>query len=82
MKNILIIVATILLALGVNCGESASLPAARNPFPPHLLAIAYLVLLDHVAPANTVSKKTVSTSSQPKPKPLIPRVIPAQAGLR
>jgi hypothetical protein len=81
MKTILIVVAAILLAVGVRCGESASLPAPRNPSPPHLLVIAYLVLLDHAVSFHPVSKKTVSTSAKPKPRPLVPWVFPARVGL-
>jgi hypothetical protein len=81
MKKILLIVATILLAVSVNCGESASLPVSKNPSPPHLAIIAYLVLLDHVVPSHPGFKKTESSSDKPKPKPLVPRVFPARVGL-
>lgn len=81
MKKILILVATILLTVGVKYGESASLPAPRNPSSPHLVVIAYLVLLDHVVSSHPVSKKTVPTSDKLKPNPLVPRVLPARVGL-
>ena len=81
MKTILIIVAAILFMVGVRCGEPATLPASRNPSPPHLAVIAYLVLIDHVVSSHPASKKTVSTSDKPKPKPLVPRVFPARVGL-
>jgi hypothetical protein len=81
MKTILIIVAAILFMVGVRCGEPAALPAPLNPSPPHLLVIAYLVLLDHAVSFQPVPEKTVSTSAKPKPRPLVPRVFPARVGL-
>ena len=80
MERMLIIIATVLLGLGINCGASTSLPPPR-PFPPHLVVIAYLVLLDHVIPSNPVSKKTVSPSGKTQPETLVPRVFPARIGL-
>ena len=80
MKRMLIIIATVLLVLGVNCGASTSPPPPR-PFPPQLVAIAYLVLLDHVIASNPVSKKTVSPSGKTQPKTLVPRVFPVRIGL-
>ena len=85
MERMLIIIATVLLVLGVNCGASTSPPPPR-PFPPQLVAIAYLVLLDHVIASNPVSKKTeskktVSPSGKTQPKTLVPRVFPARIGL-
>jgi hypothetical protein len=81
MKTILIIVAVILFMVGVRCGEPATIPASRNPSPPHLLVIAYLVLLDHAVSFQPVSKNKVSTAAKPKTRPLVPRVFPARVGL-
>jgi hypothetical protein len=82
MKRMLIIMATVLSVLSVNCGASASLPPPPHPFPPHLAVIVYLVLLDHIIPSNPVSKKTLSPSGETKPNTLVPRVSPARIGLR